>query len=159
MNILVVLSLMILSAPRGPQAVDPKTREAVKRALQDLAQGKGDLEKLRVTWNDLQGLHGGLRLTIQGDGKITQEVVRAEAGKPKEKVEAKDLQALVDKLIAHEAWAQRVPERPPVPDESRAKLTITVGADSVTVWEWYNDLAANKRLVEIRDLMQKIAWK
>ena len=71
----------------------------------------------------------------------------------------KDLKDLIEKLIAHEAWAQRVPERPAVPDESRAKLTLTVGADSVTVWDWYNDLAKNKRLVEIRDLMQKIAWK
>jgi len=159
MRILVVLSLLILPPASGAQETDPKKREAVKSALTDLAQGKGDLEKLRVTWNDLHGLHGGLRLTIQGDGKITQEVVRAEAGKPKEKVEAKDLKELIDKLIAHEAWAQRVPERVAVPDESRATLTIAVGADSATVWEWYNDLARNKRLVEIRDLMQKIAWK
>jgi len=156
---LVVLSLLILPAVGESQEIDPKKREAVKSALQDLAQGKGDLGKLSVTWNDLHGLHGGLRLTIQGDGTITQEVVRAEAGKPKEKVEAKDLKDLVDKLIAQEAWVQRVPERPAVPDESRAKLTLTVGADSVTVWEWYNDLAKNKRLAVIRDLMQKIAWK
>lgn len=156
MMLLAAISLL-LALPRQ-EAADPR-REAVKKALQELAQEKGDLSKLTVTWNDLHAIHGGLRLTIGGDGKATQEAKREKAGELKEKVEAKDVKELVQLLVRHEAWAQRVPERAAVPDESRARLTIAVGDQSVTVWEWYNSLERTKRLVEVRDLMKKIAWK
>ena len=157
MKVLAVLSFAVLAAA-APQE-DPKKRDAVKKALEEMAKGTGALDKLSVTWDDLHGLHGGLRLKVEGSGRITQEAVRTNVGTPREKVDPKDLRRLVDALIAHEAWIQRVPERTPVPDESRARLTITVGDASSTVWERYNDLVANKRLVEIRDLLQKIAWK
>ncbi len=146
---LLVLSFL-LAAPQ---------QEGLKKALQDLALGKGDLPKLTVTWDDLHVFHGGLRLAIRGDGTVTQTVLRRKAGEAKKKVDAKDLKGLVELLIRHEAWLQRVPERAAVPDESRADLTISVGENSITVWEWYNDLDKNKRLVDIRDLMKKIAWK
>jgi hypothetical protein len=151
-----MLVALLLLAAQG--AADAK-REAVMKGLQDLGAGKGDLQTLTVTWDDLHGLHGGLKLTIKGDGTVAQEVVREKAGVPKDKVDATDLKALVDLLVRHEAWVQKVPERAPVPDESRARLVLTVGGASVTVWEWTNDLARNKRLVEVRDLMKKIAWK
>jgi hypothetical protein len=140
-------------------AADPKKKDAMKGALQEMADGKGDLQKFAVTWDDLHGLHGGLKLTIRGDGTIEQKAVFTKVGEPKEKVDPKALRELVDKLLALEAWVQKVPERSAIPDESRARLTITAGGASVTVWEWYNDLAKNKRLVEIRDLLQKLAWK
>jgi hypothetical protein len=142
--------LTLFAAPR---------QDEVKKMLQDLAQGKGELGKLTVTWDDLHGLHGGLRLTVKGDGTVSQEVVREKAGLPKEKVDEKDLKALVDLLVRHEAWVQKVPERKAVPDESRARLTIAYGGSTVTVWEWFNDLDKNKRLGEIRDFLKKIAWK
>jgi len=150
-----MLALLVLTQ----DAADPKKKDAMKGALQEIAEGKGDLQKFTVTWNDLHGLHGGLKLTIRGDGTISQEAKFTKVGEPKEKVDPKALRELVDKLLALEAWVQKVPERPAIPDESRARLTITAGGESVTVWEWYNDLAKNKRLVEIRDLMQKLAWK
>jgi hypothetical protein len=150
-----MLALVVLTQ----DAADPKKKDAMKGALQELAEGKGDLQKLVVTWDDLHGLHGGLKLTIRGDGTISQEAKFTKVGEPREKLDPKGVRELVDKLLALEAWVQKVPERPAIPDESRARLTISAGGESVTVWEWYNDLAKNKRLVEIRDLMQKLAWK
>jgi len=156
MKMLAVLSLFWLHPPQD--VPDPK-REAVRKALEELVKDKGELAKLAVGWDDLHGLHGGLRLRIAGDGKATQESVREKTGELKEKVDPKDLKELIQLLVKLEAWAQRVPERPAVPDESRARLTIAAGDSSVTVWEWFNDLGKNKRLVEVRDLMKKIAWK
>ena len=155
MKTVAILAFVVLSFRQD--ATDAK--KVVKSALQDLAAGKGELPTFAVTWNDLHGLHGGLMLTIRGDGAISQEAKFTKVGEPRDKVDPKGLRDLVDKLLALEAWAQKVPERPAVPDESRARLTITAGGESVTVWEWYNDLAKNKRLVEIRDRMQKLAWK
>ena len=44
------------------------------------------------------------------------------------------------------------------PDESRAKLTINYNESSTTIWEWYNDLEVNQRIIKIRELMKDIAW-
>ncbi|HUS65929.1 MAG TPA: hypothetical protein VMZ28_15360, partial [Kofleriaceae bacterium] len=61
-------------------------------------------------------------------------------------------------IVQHRAWEQRVPERAPVPDESRAHLTISYLGKSASIWEWFNDLEANQRIVQIRELMKEIAW-
>jgi hypothetical protein len=132
---------------------------AVKAGLQGILDGKVDRSKLSVSYDDLHGLHGGLRLRISGDGKVAREAVRVDVGEAKEKVDAKDLDELLKLLVHHQAWEQRVPERPPVPDESRARLEIRVGDASVTIWEWFNDLSKNKRLGEIRERMVKAGLK
>lgn len=156
MQWLAAIPFLLAALPQ--EAADPKL-DAVKKALEEVAADKGDLSKLTLTWDDLHGLHGGLTLTITGDGKVSQKAAHVKPGEPKEKVDPKDVKELVKLLVRHEAWAQRVPERAAVPDESRAWFTIAVGDQSVMVWEWYNDLAKNKRLVEVRDLMKKFAWK
>ncbi len=143
----------------APQDDAEKKRAAVKDALGQLPQGKGDLVKLTVTYDDLHGLHGGLQLTIRGDGKVEQKAVRLKTGEPKEAVERKDIDDLVKLLVRHEVWEQRVPERAAVPDESRARLSVSVGEHTVRIWEWFNDLAKNRRMVEVRDFMTKIAQK
>jgi len=111
-----------------------------------------------VTYDDLHPLHGGLRLSIHGNGKVEQTVQRTNAGEVKT-VTAGELRRLVELLYKHRVWDQRVPERQPIPDESRSQLVLTYGRHSVTVWEWYNDLETNKRIIEIREFMKKIAWK
>ncbi len=56
-------------------------------------------------------------------------------------------------------WQQRVPERIPAPDESRAYLTVRYKEDRLEIWEWYNDLKKNQRILPIRELMKQIAWE
>jgi hypothetical protein len=49
------------------------------------------------------------------------------------------------------------PERAAVPDEVRAKLTISIGDGCLVIWECHADLIKNKRLVRIRDRMLDFA--
>lgn len=177
-----VLALILLagceaSAPQPPEApaakkdepardqapTDDPPRKAdpgkVKEGLKALAAGTGKWDTLTVTYDDRHPLHGGLTLTIKGTGEVKQQAVRAKTGEPKPAVTKEELAKLVELLIAREAWEQKVPDRPANADESKAKLTIDYGDATVTVWEWYNDLPANARLVKVRDRMTEIGWK
>lgn len=131
---------------------------AVRRALEDVATGQGDLAPLTVTYDDIHGLHGGLRLRIHGTGVVEQSAVREPAGKPRQ-VSRDHLNRLVALLVTHTAWEQREPERAPLPDESRATLSIRYGSHSVRIWEWHRDLARNGRIGVILAFMKQIAWK
>lgn len=138
----------------------PKTDPGrVRDGLRALAAGKGDWSKLTVTYDDLHPLHGGLVLTIRGTGRVEQKAVGKTAAEPKAEVTREDLVGLVEVLIAQAAWEQKVPDREPREDESKAALTVTYDGHAVTVWEWYNDLAQNDRLVKVRERMKKAAWK
>jgi hypothetical protein len=139
----------------GKDKVAAATR--LEEALRKLANGDGDWKRFSVTYDDLHAFHGGLTLTIDGAGKATQKAVRQKVGAVKD-VSAADLKQLVMLLQKHRAWEQKEPDRKPRPDESKARLTIRYGDDSVTVWEWYNDLRKNNRLWELREAMKKAAW-
>jgi hypothetical protein len=123
-----------------------------------LSQGGTDWNRFSVTYDDLHGLFGGLTLTIHGNGKVEQQSVRVVAREPRNASNV-DLQKLVDLLLNQKAWEQRVAERPPRPDEGKVRLIINYREDSMTIWEWYNDLLRNNRILRIRDFMQAIAWK
>ena len=161
--ITVVLAVgMVASTASTIQASEDKDASAagkrIQEALAKLAKGSGEWKRFSVTYDDLHALHGGLTLTIHGTGKVTQTAVRQQVGEQKE-VSATELKQLVELLQKHKAWEQKEVQRPAVRDESQARLVVTYGDDSVTVWEWYNDLPKNKRLVEILEAMQKAAWK
>jgi hypothetical protein len=155
---------MCMTASTASIAQDGKDKDAsaaskrIQDAIDQLAKGSEEWRQFSLTYTDLHGLHGGLTLTIHGDGKVTQESVHEKVGEEKEVLEA-ELKQLVELLQKHRAWEQKEVERPAVPCESTARLVIKYGDDSVTVWEWYNDLPKNKRLVEIREAMKKAAWK
>ncbi len=119
--------------------------------------GSLDLTPLSVSYDNLHPLWGGLQLTIHGSGQVEQKAVRQSAGQPVP-VSREDILDLVHLLLRHEAWIQLVAERMMVPDESRALLTIRYGGEQTTIWEWYHDLGVNRRIIEIRDRMQQIAW-
>ena len=137
----------------------PPDAARLRAALLELQGGRGALATLAVTYDDMHGLHGGLTLTIHGDGRVEQRAVRQKVGHPRPRVSPKDLQQLVALLVEVAAWEQRVPPRPPVPDESQAALRVSVGGERAVIWEWYNDLAKNDRILRVRELMKKIAWR
>ncbi len=68
-----------------------------------------------------------------------------------------EVASLVQLLVRFGAWEQRIAERAPVPDESRAMLTIQCGAAQSSIWEWYNDLSKHQRLARIRDRLLHLA--
>jgi hypothetical protein len=133
----------------------------IKHVLSKLAAGpRGDeIRALSITLNHLHSLHGGLRLTIKGDGAVEQEAARTAAGKPKQKVTPDDLKALLNLLVKHEVWTQKVEERLPRPEESIASLRTCYGKECVEIWEWYNDLERNARINDVLRFMQQIAWQ
>jgi len=61
-------------------------------------------------------------------------------------------------LLSLSAWEQRVPDRAPQPDESRAELYIRAGAAQSLIWEWFNDLDETGRIVQARQRMKALAW-
>lgn len=137
---------------------EKKMMSAIEEGLKQFQAGKLEPTKLTVIYSDLHGLHGGLELEVSGDGKVRQQAVRAKV-QPASDLGAEQVQQLVGLLIEQKAWEQRVPERTAVPDESRARLTIQIGGQSTTIWEWYNDLSANDRMVRVREKMKDLAWK
>jgi len=148
--------VMLMLDPAHAQSADAARIQGALTALTKDARG---MKTLTVTYDDLHGLHGGLKLTVHGDGRVEQQAVREKAGQPKESVAAADLQRLIALLVELAAWEQRVPKRRPVPDESQARLSITLDGTSSTIWEWYNDLAKHQRIVRVRELMKQIAWR
>lgn len=131
--------------------MNPNDMEMV---LREIARGERPFTDFFLQYDDLHGLWGGIRIRVSGAGRY--ELLRQERGAPEASVEsgavpAADIRALVRLLIELEAWQQLTPDRAPLPDESRAKLTVQVGDTAVTIWEWYNELAGNGRIVRIRD--------
>jgi hypothetical protein len=138
------------------QALAASQGDGVRKAVEDIASGRGDVQPLAVTYDDLHALWG-LRLTIRGTGQVGQKAVREKAGESRT-VSREEIIQLAALLVRHAAWEQRVPERTALPDESRTSLTITYGHSSVTIWEWYNDVKTNHRIGDIGDFMKGIAW-
>jgi hypothetical protein len=137
---------------------EPKVPEKVPDVLEAVVSGKLPLEPLVILYDDLHPLHGGLMLAVHGDGRVDQEARRESVGKPR-KVSRENVLKLLALVRKHQAWEQRTPERAPVPDESRARLTIAWRDRQSVIWEWYNDLGKNARMIEIRELMKQIAWE
>lgn len=142
----------VLQVPIQPAGAAP-----VRAGLADLAAGRANWAAFAVTYDDLQGLHGGLILTIHGDGRVEQRAVRTKTGEPR-MVSRQDLDRLAKLLLEVDAWEQRTPARTPVPDESASRLTVRYGGAETTIWEWFNDMPKNARIVRVRDLMTEIAW-
>ncbi|MFN0168660.1 MAG: hypothetical protein ACKV22_19725 [Bryobacteraceae bacterium] len=130
----------------------------ISSILGQIASGKLDPGPVVVEYRDLHAMHGGLNLTIRGTGEVEQEAVRAPVGQAK-RVSGDDLLRLVRLLSTQQVWQQRIPQRTPVPDESRAYLTVRYREDRAEIWEWYNDLEKNRRILPIRELMKQIAWQ
>lgn len=141
------------------QTWQPPNPEGVRSALVRLQQSDQTLLTLSVTYHDLHGFHGGLILTIHGDGRVSQEAVRVKVGPLKERVAKEDLRRLVDLLIELSAWQQLVADAMPIPDESRASVRISLEGHQSVIWERYNDLAAGQRIIRIRELLKQIAWQ
>ena len=110
----------------------------------------------------MHGLWGGTTIIVRGSGSgERRERARGEA-RPQvvETTVAEDqLLGLIKLLIELRAWEQQTPEREAVPDESRARLTISVGGQTSKVWEWFNEMPKNKRLIEIKGKMSEIVKK
>ncbi|WP_157369455.1 hypothetical protein [Zavarzinella formosa] len=153
-----ILGLILLTGCSS-SVVQPPETDKIHHALDELAAGRGEWDKFSITYDDMHGFHGGLTLTIHGDGQIERQIVinhaEVQTGKtllvPKE-----DLEKLLALLRELRVWEQRTAERTSLPDESRTELTIHYGDNKTTIWEWYNEMSANARIEKVHDLMSQL---
>jgi hypothetical protein len=112
---------------------------------------------LSITYDDMHGLWGGSILTVRGDGRLERQVRPRGAQAPgitKKQVGEHKLLGLVQLLVELSAWEQRTPNSSPLPDESRSYLTINLKGNTSLMWERFNDMPANNRLIRIKDWIE-----
>ena len=138
------------------------TDNSIESDLKVILETKKLPPELSITYDDMHGLWGGTKITIIGAG--SGEIQQRDRGHEqpqilKNTLEQDQLLELVKLLVDLKAWEQRTRERQPLADESRATLTINTGAHSSTMWEWFNDMEMNKRLVQIKTKMAQMVKK
>jgi hypothetical protein len=132
---------------------------AVARSLEAFLADRLPAETLEITYTDLHGLWGGLRLTVHGTGRVEQEAVRLKETPPNPRQLSPDeVRVIVQLLLDLSAWEQKTPDRSPQPDESRARLFIKAGPGQSMIWEWFNDLQKTDRIVRVREKIKALAW-
>jgi hypothetical protein len=148
--------LVVLAAcrpPAPPTALVPQPTP-LEQALRAAAAGGDVPPDFQVVYDDMHGMHGGTTIRLAGDGTLTsrhmqQGVLTERAGR----VPADSVRALIGLLVELQAWEQRTPPRPPVPDESAAGLRIRAGGEEARIWEWFNDMGTNQRLSRIMGML------
>lgn len=120
----------------------------MKHELETIIAGRHLPADLTITYGDLYGQGGGSGITVHGDGRVECQMTN--------QVGEGELATLIALLIELTAWEQ-LPERPPAPDETSASLTISVGGRLSRVWERFDELQTNSRLLQIRTRMEQLA--
>jgi hypothetical protein len=135
---------------------------SVEDELRTISKNRKIPPELSITYDDMHGLWGGKTIIIRGSGiGECRERARGDA-KPQvveNAISEEKLLDLVQLLIELRAWDQETPDRPAVPDESKASLTIRVGQRTSKLWEWFNDMTKNDRLIQIKSKMGEIVKK
>ncbi|NRA61481.1 MAG: hypothetical protein HRU25_11340 [Psychrobium sp.] len=65
-----IISMFIVEHYNKPKVSTAKT---IEEALHLIAEGKLSIAPLKVVYDDLHGFHGGLTLSIFGDGSTSQK--------------------------------------------------------------------------------------
>jgi hypothetical protein len=108
---------------------------------------------LVVEYTDLHGLWGGEQIIIKGDGSVYHKAVRIEVEEIQD-LTVDQINELLTLLIELQLWQQVTPYRNPNPDESKAFLRISIGDDQSEIWEWFNDLDKNNRIIQVVNLLK-----
>jgi len=111
---------------------------------------------LSVTYDDVHGLWGGAFIMVRGSGGAERRERARGSVEPKVfevAVSQQQLLELVNLLVELEAWKQQTQDCQPVPDESRATLTVSIGVQESRVWERCHEMAGNNRLSRIKTKM------
>lgn len=165
---ILLIFLVVMAWPRGND-VEPTTRvplklpETVEPSVPDVSSNLRALladefspTSFRVTYEEIHPTQDGPRLMIKGTGQIQQTGEETNAGMYPDLSPA-EVENLVRLLLDIEAWEQRTPWREAASDEIRAYLRIQVGGASSEIWEWYDKLDDNQRIVQLLDQLKKVA--
>ena len=149
LSILCLALCLSLAAPSDAAARTPSLKTCLRKAA------NGGTPLPAVVYSDAHGLWGGTTIALDADGAYRRD--RVDPREPPERVETTidpaRHRALARLLVELKAWKQRVPERRAVPDESRVGLTIRCGAAEARIWEWYNALGEQRRILRVREAL------
>ncbi|HEU5103331.1 MAG TPA: hypothetical protein VFU22_30130 [Roseiflexaceae bacterium] len=131
----------------------------MEQQLQNFAAGRAT-QNLMILYSDMHGLWGGITITLstsgayellqRGRGQVVPDLVRRT-------VTPERTQQVIRLLLDLRLWEQQPLQRIPIPDEARATLTLRIGEVESSIWELYNNLDKNGRLVQIRRLLLELA--
>lgn len=111
------------------------------KAMAASAGPQSESQGLRLEWSDMQGLHGGTTLRVQGDGStvLISKTGDRSTNKPGV-IAAKDVQALLADLLRIGVFSTKSSQRSGVPEEVRLRVTATLRGETIEVWRWQSDL-------------------
>jgi len=131
----------------------------VQNELKAIVAGNKVPADLTITYDDMHGLSGGTTIMVYGDGRLERQTKTSGASAAKithKRIDRHKLIELIRLLVKLGAWDQLTPDRQPIPDESRANFTISVKGSSSRMWEWFNEMPGNNRLIQIKARMVKL---
>jgi hypothetical protein len=117
-------------------------------------------QNLTIIYSDMHGLWGGVTVTLSTSGAY--EILERPRGAivpdmVRKTITPEQVQEVLRLLLETRAWEQQSLERMPMPDEARASLTLRTGDLEASIWELYNNLEKNGRLVRVRRLLLELA--
>jgi hypothetical protein len=115
---------------------------------------------LTIIYDDMHGMWGGSILTLRGDGSLERQT-KATGSQTAEivqtKISERELVELIRLLVELSAWEQRTPEPEFfVVGESHARLKISIQGGMSSIWERFNHMQANNRLIQIKNWMETL---
>jgi hypothetical protein len=131
----------------------------VEQQLKEIADGRAT-QNLTIVYSDMHGLLGGVTITLSTSGAY--ELLERARGAivpdlMQRTVTPAHIQNVIRLLLETRAWEQLPLERTPMPDEVLATLTLKIGDVESSIWELYNNLERNGRLVRVRRLLLELA--
>ena len=131
----------------------------MEQQLQDFAVGRAT-QNLTIVYSDMHGLWGGITITLSTSGAY--ELLEHARGQVvpnlvRRTLTPQHIQQVIRLLLDLRLWEQQALQRTPIPDEARATLTLRTGEVESSIWELYNNLEKNGRLVQIRRLLLELA--
>ena len=160
-SIRVILALLLALSPGICKGAEPGIpfAAAVENELKAIVTGNRVPADLTITYDDMHGLWGGTTIIVYGDGRLERQTKKAGASAAKitrKRIDRHKLIQFIRLLVKLGAWDQLTPDRQPIPDESRANLTISVKGSRSKMWEWFNEMPGNNRLIQIKARMVKL---
>lgn len=149
-----VLVLMGMIWPGGSDSA-PATVPEIHSKLRAFLDDQIPAASLRITYEELHPNQDGPRIVVEGTGAIQREVADTNGYN---NLSLAEIEHLVRVLIDMEAWEQRSTYRKTASSEGRAYLRVQVGGASSEIWEWYDELDSNQRIVKLLDQLKKPAF-
>jgi hypothetical protein len=137
---------------------------AIADGLENAHQSGSPPAGLRVVYDDYEPERGGDRIELRGDGSL-----RGDRWRPGEaegegrywegRVPERSVEALVQLLVEIRAWKQEAEEEPARLEDRRATLTIEIGDERSSIWEYASDLESRGRIHRVKTHLEALSFE